>query len=383
MHNIRLTAHLKERASLLKESKRSGRKVVGYLPGNYVPEELIYAAGAIPVCLVTGGDSIPVEASLSSIPQVFCPFSRAQIGESILKRDPYYNLVDMIICPITCQHLRKVAEIWEYREDIKIFKLGVPHQNQNDFELQYFIERLGVLQDKLQTLTGNEISDERLTGAIKIYNRMRWLLKQISLLRRAESPPLSSQDFFDLNHASYYADPVFIVDILEAIYKELSEKQENMKSEAPRLMLIGPNIACGDVKITKLVEEVSGNIVIEEVFEGIRNYWDNIDDNNDPIISLASGYLRKTVPPAFLRDSAKKRLDFDLKLISDFNVSGVLWYELICCDTYDIESYYFSQKLKEHNIPLLILESDYSTANAGQMKTRIETFIETVRGGRR
>ena len=69
-----------------------------------------------------------------------------------------------------------------------------------------------------------------------------------------------------------------------------------------------------------------------------------------------------------------------LKLIKDCGVSGVIWYELMCCETYDAESYFFSQKMGERNIPMLILESDYSTANTGQLKTRIEAFIEILSG---
>jgi benzoyl-CoA reductase/2-hydroxyglutaryl-CoA dehydratase subunit BcrC/BadD/HgdB len=77
---------------------------------------------------------------------------------------------------------------------------------------------------------------------------------------------------------------------------------------------------------------------------------------------------------------AKKRLDFALELIKDFDVSGVIWYELVCCETYDSESYFFAEKMREQNIPMLILESDYSTAATGQLKTRIEAFTEILKG---
>jgi benzoyl-CoA reductase/2-hydroxyglutaryl-CoA dehydratase subunit BcrC/BadD/HgdB len=133
--------------------------------------------------------------------------------------------------------------------------------------------------------------------------------------------------------------------------------------------------------VLDLVGEAGGNIVIEEVYEGIRYYWHTIDSRGDPFESLARGYLQDRVPPAFMRYSTRKRLDFVLKLIADFNVSGIIWYELLGCETYDAESYYFSQKMEERNIPMLILESDYGMAGVGQMKIRIEAFIEMVKGG--
>jgi benzoyl-CoA reductase/2-hydroxyglutaryl-CoA dehydratase subunit BcrC/BadD/HgdB len=381
MQNERLALHLRNRPAQLREAQEQGVKIIGYFPGNYVPEELIVAAGAIPICLVEGGDTHPLEAAAQYLPHIFCPFARTQVGEKLLKRNPYYSLIDMLIAPITCQHLKKVAEIWEYYGDTEIFKLGVPHQGNNDFELEYFTDRLRVLKERLQVLTGSEITDEKITGAINFYNRMRELLKQISLLRRSSSPPLNSPDFLKLNHASYYADPALMVDTLESVYRGLPEKQPVTGTDAPRLLLIGPNIGFGDYKVLDLVGEAGGNIVIEEVYEGIRYYWHTIDSRGDPFESLARGYLQDRVPPAFMRYSTRKRLDFVLKLIADFNVSGIIWYELLGCETYDAESYYFSQKMEERNIPMLILESDYGMAGVGQMKIRIEAFIEMVKGG--
>ena len=330
-----LAAHLMERPRQLEKAKKDGVKIVGYLPGNYVPEEMIYAAGAVPLCLSHGGSSREADAALSVVPQVICPFARSQIGERLLKENPYYNMIDMLVAPITCQHLKKVAEIWEYYGDLKIFKLGIPHQHENDFELEYFTDRLTALKDRLQKLTGNEITDTKLSEAIDLYNRMRKLLRKISLIRRASDSVISGLDFIKLNHASFYADPAFMVDRLESIYQEIEDRQQDKETGASRILLIGPNISDGDYMILELVEEAGGDIVIEEICEGVRYYWNDIENHGDLFQSLARGYLVDRVPCAFMRNSAKKRLDFVLKLIKDFSVSGVIWYELLCCETYD------------------------------------------------
>jgi benzoyl-CoA reductase/2-hydroxyglutaryl-CoA dehydratase subunit BcrC/BadD/HgdB len=376
-----LAAHMRDRPAELLEAKEKGTKLIGYFPGNYVPEELIVASGAVPLCLTNAGDALPIEASSSVMPHIFCPFSRTQIGERLLKRNPYYAMIDMFVAPITCQHLKKVAEIWEYYGDMEIFKLGIPHQHDSDFELEYYTDRLRALKDRLQAFTGNTITDKRIGNSIELYNRMRELLKQISLIRCSSPPPLSALEFARLNHASFYADPAFMVDILESVYKRLKEKKPAKGTDAPRLLLIGPNISYGDYKILELVKEAGGEIVVEEVCEGIRYYWHTVDNSGDPIESLAKTYLRDRVPCAFMRYSAKKRLDFALKLITDFNVSGVIWYELLGCETYDAESYFFDQRLGDRKIPILILESDYGMADIGQTRTRIEAFIEMVKGG--
>jgi benzoyl-CoA reductase/2-hydroxyglutaryl-CoA dehydratase subunit BcrC/BadD/HgdB len=374
-----LEAHIKNQLTQLKEARQKGTKVIGFFPGNYVPEEIIYASGAIPICLAHGSLDA-AEAALTEVPDKICPFARAQIGEKLLKTNPYYNMIDMLIAPVSCLHMLEAADIWIHHADVEIFKLGIPHQSTTDFGLQYYMDRLRVLKELLQAYTGNEITDKRLSEAIDIYNKIRRLLKKISLLRRSSSPPFSAMDFIKLNHASFYADPVVYGDILDSLYEELKTKEQAGNNEAPRLLLIGPNVAYGDYKVLELVQSAGGEIVIEELCEGIRYYWNEIDNKADILESLAVGYLQNRVPCAFIRDSAKARFDFVLELIKDFNISGVIWYQLLCCEVYDAESYYFSKMLEKHNLPMLILESDYSMSDLGRLKIRIEAFIEQLRG---
>lgn len=381
MIDASLAAHLEERPARLAEAVKKGVKVIGYFPGGFVPEELIYAAGAIPVCLVESGSSAALGASLGVMPQSICPFARAQVGERMLRKNPYYNLLDMLVAPTTCQHLKKAAEIWEYWGDLEIFKLGVPHHYDGGPELDYYTHRLAALKERLEALTGNVITAEKIGEAVELYNRIRASLRQLSLLRRRSPSPLEFLDFVKLNHASFYADPVFMAEALDSACREVAEKVIAAQSDRPRLLLVAPNLAAGDYNILELIGAAGADIVAEVVCEGIRYYRHEIDNKGDILASLARSYLRERLPCAYMRYSAPKRLEFALKLLHDFDAVGVIWYELLYCETYDSESYYFARELKKRGIPMHTLELDYGMAGTGQIKTRIEAFVELVKGG--
>ncbi len=383
MSKKQLSGHLQSRLEQVRKAKDEGAKVIGYFPGNYVPEELIYAAGAIPICFANAGISgNETVAALEIMPHLGCPFAKAKIGEKSLNTNPYYELVDLFVAPITCQHLKKVAEVWDYYGDMKIFKLGVPHNYNGDIELDYYVERLRDLKKQLEVLTGNEITDNKLSNAIELYNNMRESFKRISLTRRASSSPISALEFAGLNHASLYADPVFMSDYLDDVYKEcVAGDSDRTEGSIPRILLIGPNLSDGDYNILEVVKNAGAEIVIEEICEGFRYYWQNIGVKGDVLRSLAKGYLQDKLPCAFMRFSSKKRLDFTLELIKDFNISGVVWYQLLCCETYDLESFFFARELGERNIPMLILESAYEAEGIGQVKIRVDAFIEMLKGG--
>ncbi|MBN1627800.1 MAG: 2-hydroxyacyl-CoA dehydratase [Deltaproteobacteria bacterium] len=370
---------LHNRPEQIKKAKETGTPVIGYFPGGYVPEEIIHASGALPLCLCDGSDA-PAKEGLSIFPNVICPFARAQVGEMFLKTNPYYNMIDLLIVPLTCQHLKKVGEILEYYGNIKVFKLGIPYQD-SDFEMDYYIARIKAMKAAIEDVTGSEITDEKIYESIDIYNRLRELLKNISLLRRDRNVSIDSSDFVALNHASFYVDPVLMTEAMEALYKRLSGSRPKTNSVKPRLLIAGPNLSRGDYSLLKTVEDSGGKVVIEDIFEGIRYYWHNIERNGNPIESIAGGHIRGRVPGAFMRSSSKKRLEFLLGLIEDFHVSGVIWYELLCCEFYDEESYLFNKRLRERGIPMLTVESNYDASEAGPLKTRIDAFIEMIRGG--
>ncbi len=378
---------LQDRLAALERARSDGTKIVGYFPGGYVPEELIYASGAIPLCLASGGDARPADEALSVVPSVICPFARAQIGQMLLKTDPFYRAIDLLVVPSTCQHLKKVGDIWEYREGPQVFKLGVPYEHDKDFELEYFRDRLIALKERLQAVTGNTITDDKLNEAIGVYNRLRGLLKELSQARRdprqtgGPGGAISALDFVILNHASLYADPVAMSDVLEALCAAAPTGAGHpVGATRPRLLLTGPNLAVGDYDLLKMVAGAGADIVVEDIFEGIRDYWHSIDTTEDPIGALASGYLINKRPAAFMRGSLRKKLDFLLGLIRDFDVSGVLWYQLLYCEFYDEEAFYFDRAFREQDIPMLMVESDYHALDSGPLRTRLAAFVETLQG---
>jgi benzoyl-CoA reductase/2-hydroxyglutaryl-CoA dehydratase subunit BcrC/BadD/HgdB len=376
----KLDEHLRTRVDKLIKIKREGGKIIGYLPGGYMPEELVYACGAMPIQLIRGGDPEPVAISAGYVPRFLDTFCRSQIGYKILGDEPLYELIDLLVAPVTDNNIRAVADCWNFYTNVEVFRYGVPH-TKDDLGFNYYLGGLNLLKEKLESFTDTRVEDERLREAIALSNKMRGLFKEISLTRKSERPPISSRDFTKLNHASFHADRSIMLEVLESLAKELGKK-ETPNPSGPRVLFTGSTLAMGDYKVLDLLEVSGAQIVIEYFDEGLRDYWENVADDGDLMKALADRYFMKKVPAAYFRPS-RERLDFILKLARDFKVDGILWYQLMYRDGADIQSYRFSQILrKELDIPMLKLQSDWDMAGEiGPFRTRIEAFVETI--GRR
>jgi len=373
----KLKVHLKNRLIDLRKAKDEGRKIIGYTPGGFLPEELVLASGAIPLCLVRGGDHSAVEMAAAYICRWIDTFCRAQIGYGVSGDDPYYRIVDLLAVPITDNHIRAISDVLGYNTDLELFTFGVPHMKEAA-TLKYYQHGITTLKARLEELTGVEITDVKLKEAISLCNRVRKLLRDISLMRKTDPALLSTKDFVSLCHGLLVADKEFMRGILESLYQELKDKAATL-SEGPRILLTGSTLAIGDYRVLDLIEDSGGVVVIEEFAEGISPYWEDVTPDGDLMQSLADCYFTRRIPPAWFRPG-KERLDFLIKLAKDFNVNGVVWYQLMYRESYKTESYYFPDRLKkEVGIPMLTLESDYGPSETEPMRTRIETFIETIR----
>ncbi len=368
---------MRERTAELMALKSEGKKIIGYFPGGYFPEEMVCAAGAIPVALNRGGDHEPVEVAGVYMSRWMYTFARANIGNKMLGTEPVYEAIDIFMVPVTDNHVRILADTWEVFTDVEVFRFGVPHVK-HDHGLTFFEGELLTLKEKLEQFTGNRITNDKLLEAINLSNRERELLEEISQMRMSEHPPISGKEFIMLNHASLLLDKQVMVDQLEKICSELKEAKPATPG-GPRILLTGTTMAHGDTKVLELITESGGQVVVEEFGEGIRHFQEKVNTEGDLIKALAKRYFWKRIPPAWFRPGTERQ-ELILQMAKSYKVDGVIWYQLMARESDEFESFWYPEVLKkEAGLPMLKLVSDYDAGERGGFSTRIETFIESIR----
>jgi benzoyl-CoA reductase/2-hydroxyglutaryl-CoA dehydratase subunit BcrC/BadD/HgdB len=368
---------LKNRARELEGFKDEGRKIIGYYPGGYVPEEIILACGAIPVGLHRGGEHEPVLIAGAYLPRWYDTFIRSQIGLKVLGGEAIYDLMGLFVIPITDNNVRMLADAWEFYHLGEMFRFGVPHRK-TERALKYYLHGLEALKEKMENHTGVRVTDENLNEAIQLCNKERELFRRISLMRKSGSLCIRGTNFIRLLHASLWLDKKVMVEILESLGREL-EKQETHLGTGPRILLTGSTLAYGDNKIVHLTEKVGGEVVIEHFAEGLKFYWNDVATDGNPMEALADSYFQRRIAPAWFRPSKEYR-DFLIKLAKEFFVDGIIWYGLMYRDSYTVQSTLVPRLMKEATgLSTLVIESDYDMEEVGSLRTRVETFIEMIR----
>jgi benzoyl-CoA reductase/2-hydroxyglutaryl-CoA dehydratase subunit BcrC/BadD/HgdB len=367
------------RPEKLKEEKKKGAKIVGYV-GRFVPEELIYASGALPYLLCRGGQPEPPDAVIPYMLRFMSPYSRSQIGYHLLGIDPVVPMLDLTVVQCSDCHESRLADMFEYFE-LPTMRLGIPPDWGKTLSRDYYYQGLAQLKQSLENLTGNKISEPKLKESTSSINQIRDILSKINRLRKNHPPPIGGADFIRLNHYSFYVDHQKLLPKLNELYQELQKGTSPFPKEAPRILLAGHVVGTGDYVVPRLIEEAGGVIAAQFLDEGTRQHEWKVKTEGDLMVNLGETYYLKRTPPSIFQPAWEERGQALKRLIKDFNIDGVIWYELSFEEIYDMECSIISKVLNEMDIPFLKLESsyEYSREAMAPLMTRVESFVETVK----
>ena len=239
-------------------------------------------------------------------------------------------------------------------------------------------------KDALERLTGNTITPERLAAATKVVNAKRRVLQRLARLRAADPAPISGRDALLINQISFYDDPIRFTAKIGALCDEMESRiaagQGVAPAKTPRLLLAGCPMAVPNWKLPYLIESSGAVIVGEESCIGERNTRDYTDESPtgmDAMLDALTDRYLKIDCACFTPNP--ERLEHIAVMAKDLHADGVVHYGLLFCQPYAHEAFKVGRAMTEAGMPFLALETDYGMEDAGQLKTRVEAFVETLR----
>lgn len=358
------------------QERKAGKKIIGTLC-LFVPDEIIFAADADRVVLC-GGKNDTVSIAEQYLPRNICPLVKSSFGSIVnngcwgVKSCSHFSVIDMIVAENTCDSKKKMYEL--LGDYIPTYVLDLPQRPDNPEAVKYFLGELNRFKEVMEQLTGNKVTDEQLKKEIKSHNETRQLLHRLYDLRKTDPPLISGLDILKVMQKQYFLSQEEFKKSLLMLIGEA----EQVKAECPhklRIMISGCPMAGGNTKVSEIIESRGGVIVVEESCTGTRSFWDLVDENKDPMIALAERYIK--IPCSCMTPN-DRRIDNILELASEFKVDGVVYYTLQFCHGYNIEKYKVQQALKKAGIPMLSIETDYSSSDIEQIGLRVDAFMEML-----
>jgi len=363
---------------LREHAKKGGKVVATYCV--FVPEEMVWAAGAIPVGLCAGTQfSIPIAESV--LPRNTCALIKSSFGFKLGRICPYVQVSHLIVGETTCDGKKKMYEILGQYQPVYV--MDVPNKKTRQGR-ELWLSEVMAFKEVIEKLTGNNITAENINQSIDMVNSRRKALQRLNNLRKANPVPVSGKDALLVTQVSFYDDAKRCIQMVNTLCDELEKRvaagQGVAPTNAPRILISGSSMAIPNWKLHHIIETSGAVVVCEESCTGTRFFTDMVKPSGSTIEAeiraIADRYINIHCACFTPND---ERMDDVVRLAKEYKADGVIHYNLQFCHTYANEAVKIEKRLEKEGIPLLRIETDYSDEDAGKLKTRIEAFLEMIR----
>lgn len=357
----------------------------GKLVGTYcahIPNELIYAAGAIPLGLCSANATF-AEMGEQYMPPNTCPLVRASISARLAKACPYAANADLLIGETSCDAKTKAWAIMDDDPETDMHVIYLPKRKErSDFE--HFKNELYIMIEKLEEVTGFEVTEERLRESIKVLNDRRRAINRMWDFRKGDIIPISGKDCLLVQECVNYIAPKQYAELVNQLCDELDERVARginlVEEDTPRILISGSPTGLQGWNINSMIEKSGGMVVVEETCGSTRLHErllsEEADSINDMLENTTDKYFNGIHCACFTPNPG--RMEDLLRLSEEYQIDGVMDINLKFCQIFDTEQYFVSKALDEEGIPNIHLEVDYGDDSSGQMLTRIQAFLEMI-----
>jgi len=375
--NVIHAAHGSRVAEII-EHKKHGGKFIGTFC-IYVPEEIVLALDAIPVALC-GGTALSIPYAERTFPRNICPLVKSTLGLSFSRTCAFAPIKDMAVGETTCDAKKKTWDILSKKVNFHVME--VP-QKKKDKDLELWRDEVVQFKERLEGLTGKKLDAEKLSEAVRLMNRKRSALGRLHSFRKEALPPISGLDFLVVMQGALIDDTRRFSENLEDLNDELEDRvrkgQGVAGDRAKRLVVSGCPSVLGNWKLHHLLESSAAVVVCDESCTGTR-YFENLveEDGNGidgQLQAVADRYLKINCS---CFSPNEERITNIIRLARDYKADGVVQYILQYCHTYNVEAIAVASALKKEGLPSLKIETDYSEEDTGQLRLRIEAFLESL-----
>ena len=378
---------------LVRKAKEEGKKCVATVCEN-VPEPLLNLPGTFSVRLrapKTGS----MEMATYYMTSFLCEYSRALLERAI---EGGYNFTDCIITPDGCTMMNRCVENMELlktmgKNNEKFFYqyMEIPMKADDNGQNLYVLQCKNHILTPLKETYGIDISDEALRKAVAEHNEVCRLIRQIGEYRKEENPRITGYEFHIITMVTYVAPKYLLIDKLRETLEEIKTREPDEKNKyRARVVFVGSEV--DDVDVIKLVEDSGAYVCADRFCLGSFPGRDEIilNDEEDALTQICRQYMYRGQCPRYMnQEKIQARRKYVADLAKEYHADGVIYEQVKFCDPWAYERMVGTVVLRDdYKYPVLAVDRPYSIGNSGQMRTRVQAFVESIeikkiQGGRK
>ena len=352
----------------LEAYKKNGGKVVGYFSPD-IPVEILEAAGLLAYDM-RGTGALGTEYADAYFRQLTCEFTRTTFNQIMAKE---YAFLDGAVVYNCCDHLRRIFDNWKTLEHCPAYHFVYLPKKCDAVTYPIFQEEIDRLIAATEAHFGVKITDESLRKAIDEANTTRALLRELYALRAEPEVRIDGSEVVSVLTAGGSIPRAEYNALLRELIDALKQSEDVVR---PRRRLMFLSGHADKPELIEALESQGGIVVMDQAAMGIKFAAVDVDAGGDALEAIKQHYFSKRPHQPRIFGSQDERMGDVLKAIEAYKVDGVISARLTMCDVWAFEQYMLNDLFDEKDIPHLALEVNYILDGLGQIRTRVQAFVE-------
>lgn len=362
-----ISNHPKE---MMEDYIKQGKKVIGVLPV-YTPEEIVHAAGMVPMGL--WGGQVEIDKAKQYYPAFACSIMQS-IAEFGLKGS--YKGLSGVIIPCMCDTLICMTQNWKSGiKEIPMIPFVHPQNRKIEGGVTYLITEYDHVKAELEKICGGEIAEEAMLKSIDVYNENRKVMQEfVELVPKYLNTitPTVRNVIIKARHFMLKEDHTAMMKELIELLKAMPEE----KFEGKKVLVTG--IILDNKDILEVLEENNVAVAYDNVAQESRQFMTLVPERGNSAIERLARQWSDVEGCTLAYNPEKKRGSMIVDDVKRLGLDGIIYALMKFCDPEEYDYPVVKADFDEADIPSLYIEVEQESSNAEQIRTRVQTFVEML-----
>jgi benzoyl-CoA reductase subunit C len=353
-----------------------GRKAIGYMPV-YVPREIVYAAGMLPVGILGGGDALEVIQGDAYYQSYICRIPRSTIELGLTGR---LDCLDGMLFPSICDVIRNLSGMWQILFPQKYVKyFDVPQNYLDGVGGKFYTHEMQALREDLGKLRGSPITDDELNASIRVYNDNRAAVRELYAYRAQKPQQAPTSEVYLLLRAGMVLPPEQHTDLLREYIRE-TDKVPRPKRDNARVVVTGSFCEQPPLALIKSLEMAGCYVVDDDYMLVTRWLLDEVPADANPLDELSKAFLHRSASMAAKYDATREEKGvFLLKQVKTRGAEGVVFAAPSFCDPALLERPMLQDVLAKAKVPYTAFKYAENTGQMAPIREQAGTFADSIK----
>jgi len=340
----------------------------------YFPEEIVHAAGLIPVSVLGGGNKLELKHADAHMGSFICSICRSTTELGL--NGSLDGLTGFVTHPI-CDAAKHLGGIWSRNFPDKLGQILYLPQNPNTpGSVRYTSAEYQRLRSDVEKKIGRTISDEAIWRSVRIYNRSRALLRELYALRCDEPWKVSTSELYLLMRARTRM-PAEHHNVLLEESLGLLRARKRAAQDKPRVVFVGGFCEQPPLEMLEALDDTC-YVVDDDLLIGLRWITSDVPETGDPVWALAESFIDRSAASPVQHDERKTKSGYLMHMIESSRADAAIVTAAKFCEPGLDEQVTWSKYLDKVGVQHLVLEFEEKMTSFEQMSMQLETFAESL-----